>query len=154
MFSCCCFCSGKFKSPRTEHLSRPPLLPPLPSESSYLLSCIILLLLPHIASFFKSLLSSQRSRTSLVTLTSLRMDLTHRKKQLVKLTNSFYFVFKNIFFWYGYVSVSLIVCFFQCWLQCLLARRIPLRDVKVCLKWGSQVSPPQLGKTARLKGSL
>ena len=96
MFSCCCFCSGKFKSPRTEHLSRPPLLPPLPSESSYLLSCIILLLLPHIASFFKSLLSSQRSRTSLVTLTSLRIDLTHRKKQLVKLTNSFYFVFKNI----------------------------------------------------------
>ena len=51
MFSCCCFCSGKFKSPRTEHLSRPPLLPPLSSETSYLLSCIILLLLPHIASF-------------------------------------------------------------------------------------------------------
>ena len=118
MFSCCCFCSGKFKSFLTEHLSRPPLLPPLPSESSYLLSCII----PSASYrfFLKSLLSSQRSITSLVTLTSLRMDLTHRKKQLVKLTNSFYFVFKNIRFWYGYVLVSLIVCFFQCWMQCLL----------------------------------
>ena len=26
MLSCCCFCSGKFQSPRTEHLSSPPLL--------------------------------------------------------------------------------------------------------------------------------
>ena len=33
------------------------------------------------------------------------------------------------------------------------ARRIPLRDVKVGLK-GGQASPAQLGKTARLKGSL
>ena len=30
MLSCCCFCSGKFQSPRTEHLSSPPLLSSLP----------------------------------------------------------------------------------------------------------------------------
>ena len=34
MLSCCCFCSGKFQSPRTEHLSSPPLLSSLPSGSS------------------------------------------------------------------------------------------------------------------------
>ena len=32
MLSCCCFCSGKFQSPRTEHLSSPLLLSSLPSE--------------------------------------------------------------------------------------------------------------------------
>ena len=36
------------------------------------------------------------------------------------------------------------------------ARRIPLRDVKVCLKGGGgdEANPAQPGKTARLKGSL
>ena len=54
----------KFKFPRNERLSRPPLLPQLPSESSYLLSCIILLLLPHIASFL-NLFSRHRGREHL-----------------------------------------------------------------------------------------
>ena len=35
MLYCCCICSSKFQSPRTEHLSNPPLLSSLPSESSY-----------------------------------------------------------------------------------------------------------------------
>ena len=35
MLSCCCFCSGKFQSLRTEHLSSPLLLSLLPSESSF-----------------------------------------------------------------------------------------------------------------------
>ena len=45
MISCCCFCSGKFQFPRTERLSSPPLLSALPSESTSLLPCILLLLL-------------------------------------------------------------------------------------------------------------
>ena len=40
MLSCCCFCSSKFQSHRTEHLSSPSFLSSLPSESSCLLSCI------------------------------------------------------------------------------------------------------------------
>ena len=50
MLSCCCFCSGKFQSPRTEHLSSPPFVSSLPSKSSCLLPCILLLLLLHTAS--------------------------------------------------------------------------------------------------------
>ena len=46
MLSCCWFCSGKFRSPRNERPSSPRLL----SEFSCLLSCILLLLLIHIAS--------------------------------------------------------------------------------------------------------
>ena len=49
MLSCCCFCSGKFQSPRTEHLSNSPLLSSLPPESSCLLPYILLLLLLHTA---------------------------------------------------------------------------------------------------------
>ena len=49
MHSCCCICSGKFQCPRTEHLSSPPLLSSLPSESFCLLPCIHLLLLLHTA---------------------------------------------------------------------------------------------------------
>ena len=49
MLSCCCSCSIKFQSPRTEHLSSPPLLASLHSESSSLLPCILLFLL-HTAS--------------------------------------------------------------------------------------------------------
>ena len=36
--------AGQFKSPRTEHLSSPPLFSSLPSESSRLLPCMLLLL--------------------------------------------------------------------------------------------------------------
>ena len=39
------FCSGKFRSLRNEYLSSPLLLSSLPSESSWLLTCIVLLLL-------------------------------------------------------------------------------------------------------------
>ena len=49
MLSCCCFCSSKFQSPRTEHISGPPLLSSLPSESSCLLPCILLLPLLQIS---------------------------------------------------------------------------------------------------------
>ena len=52
MLSCCCFCSGKFQSPRTEPLSCPPSLYSLPSESSCLLPCLPMLLLLHTASSF------------------------------------------------------------------------------------------------------
>ena len=51
LLSYSCFSSGKFQSPCTEHLSSPPLLSSLPSESSCLLPCILLLLLCHTASF-------------------------------------------------------------------------------------------------------
>ena len=46
----CCFCSGKFQSLRTEHLSSPLLLSSLPSESTCLLPFIVLLLLLHTVS--------------------------------------------------------------------------------------------------------
>ena len=64
MLSCCCFCSGKFQSPFTEHLSSPPLLSLLPLESSCLLSCILLLLLLHTASS-SNLSSHHRGREHL-----------------------------------------------------------------------------------------
>ena len=64
MLSCCCFCSGKFQSPRTEHLSSPTLLSSLPSEPSCLLPCILLLLLLHTASF-SNLSSHHRGREHL-----------------------------------------------------------------------------------------
>ena len=41
MLSSYCFCSDKFQSPRTEHLSSPPLPSSLPSESSCFLLCIL-----------------------------------------------------------------------------------------------------------------
>ena len=64
MLSCYCFWSGKFKSPRTEHLSSPLLLSSLPSKSSCLLRCIFFVLSASYRFFvFKCLLSSQRSRT-------------------------------------------------------------------------------------------
>ena len=66
MLSCCCFCSGKFPLPHTEHLSSPPLLSSLPSESSCLFPLYAFALSALYRFFFKSLLSSQRSRTSLV----------------------------------------------------------------------------------------
>ena len=61
MLSCCCFCLGKFQSPRTEHLFSTPLLSSLPSESSCLLPCILLFLLLHTASS-SSLFSHHRGR--------------------------------------------------------------------------------------------
>ena len=64
MLSCCCFCSGKFQSPRTEHLSSPPLLSSLPSEPSCLLPCILLLLLLH-TSTSSNLSSHHRGREHL-----------------------------------------------------------------------------------------
>ena len=50
MLSCCYFCLGKFQSSRTEYLTSSSLLSLLSFESSCLISCIILLLLLHIAS--------------------------------------------------------------------------------------------------------
>ena len=64
MLSCCCFCSGKFQSPRTKHPSSPPLLSSLPSESSCLLPCILLLLLLHNASS-SNLFSHQRGQENI-----------------------------------------------------------------------------------------
>ena len=46
---CCCFCSGKFQSTRTKHLSSLPLPSSLPSKCSCLLPCILLLLLLYSA---------------------------------------------------------------------------------------------------------
>ena len=49
MLSCCCFCLGKFQSPRTG--TYPVLLSSPPSCSSCLLPCILLLRPLHTASF-------------------------------------------------------------------------------------------------------
>ena len=74
MLSCCCFCSGKFQSPRTEHLSSPPLLSSLPSESSCLLPCILSLLLLHTAS--SSNLSSHHSKLVSIRLRAAPFNIT------------------------------------------------------------------------------
>ena len=63
------FFLGKFQSPRTEHLSSPPLLSSLPSDSACLLPCILLLLLLHIPLLLYNLSSYHRSRAHLWLLT-------------------------------------------------------------------------------------